>query len=100
MEEKIGPLFADFVLEGAKMCHPTTRLLTMLELVQTHAYLSGEELASRLEVELRTVRRYVLMLQEMGMPVESIHGPVAGSPAPSSLLLRCRKCRCQRECCA
>jgi predicted DNA-binding transcriptional regulator YafY len=60
------------------MYHPTTRLLTILELLQTHPYLSGEELASRLEVESRTVRRYILMLQEMGMPVEGIRGPGGG----------------------
>lgn len=60
------------------MYHPTTRLLTILELLQTHAHLSGEELASRLEVEPRTVRRYILMLQEMGMPVEGMRGPGGG----------------------
>jgi predicted DNA-binding transcriptional regulator YafY len=60
------------------MYHPTTRLLTILELLQTHAHLSGEDLASRLEVEPRTVRRYILMLQEMGMPVEGMRGPGGG----------------------
>lgn len=60
------------------MYHPTTRLLTILELLQTHPHMSGEELARRLEVEPRTVRRYVLMLQEMGMPVESTRGPGGG----------------------
>src|SRR5258708_10298077 len=60
------------------MYHPSDRLLTMLELLQVHARMSGEELASRLEVEPRTVRRYVQMLQEMGMPVEGVHGPGGG----------------------
>jgi predicted DNA-binding transcriptional regulator YafY len=60
------------------MYHPTTRLLTILELLQTHPYLSGEELANRLEVEPRSVRRYITMLQEMGMPVEGIRGPGGG----------------------
>lgn len=60
------------------MYHPTTRLLTILELLQTHPHLSGEELASRLEVEPRTVRRYIMMLQEMGMPVEGMRGPGGG----------------------
>lgn len=60
------------------MYHPTTRLLTILELLQTHAQMSGEELARRLEVEPRSVRRYVLMLQEMGMPVEGVRGPGGG----------------------
>ena len=60
------------------MYHPTTRLLTILELLQTHPYLSGEDLARRLEVEPRSVRRYILMLQEMGMPVEGVRGPGGG----------------------
>lgn len=60
------------------MYHPTTRLLTILELLQTHARLSGEEIAQRLEVEMRTVRRYIQMLQEIGMPVEGSRGPGGG----------------------
>ncbi len=60
------------------MYHPTTRLLTILELLQTHPQMSGDELARRLEVEPRTVRRYILMLQEMGMPVEGNRGPGGG----------------------
>ena len=60
------------------MYHPTTRLLTILELLQTHATLSGATLARRLEVEPRTVRRYVQMLQDMGMPVEAERGPGGG----------------------
>ncbi|MBO0777438.1 MAG: YafY family transcriptional regulator [Ktedonobacteraceae bacterium] len=60
------------------MYHPTTRLLTILELLQTHPYLSGEALARRLEVEPRTIRRYILMLQEMGMPIEGVRGPGGG----------------------
>src|SRR5712691_8749704 len=60
------------------MYHPTTRLLTILELLQTRAHWSGEELAQRLEVETRTVRRYIQMLQEIGMPVEGSRGPGGG----------------------
>ena len=60
------------------MYHPTTRLLTILELLQAHALLSGEELARRLEVEPRSVRRYITMLQDMGMPITAIHGPGGG----------------------
>jgi predicted DNA-binding transcriptional regulator YafY len=60
------------------MYHPTTRLLTILELLQTHRHMSGEELASRLEVETRSVRRYILMLQELGMPIEGARGPGGG----------------------
>src|SRR5215212_9904080 len=53
---------------------PTTRLLSMLELLQARGRMGGPELASRLEVGERTVRRYVAMLQEMGVPVEAERG--------------------------
>lgn len=53
---------------------PTTRVLTVLELLQSHQRLSGPELAARLEVDTRTVRRYITMLQDLGIPVESERG--------------------------
>jgi predicted DNA-binding transcriptional regulator YafY len=53
---------------------PTTRLLSMLELLQARGRISGPELARRLEVGERTVRRYVAMLKEMGVPVEAERG--------------------------
>jgi predicted DNA-binding transcriptional regulator YafY len=53
---------------------PTTRLLSMLELLQARGKMGGPELARRLEVGERTVRRYVAMLQEMGVPVEAERG--------------------------
>lgn len=57
------------------MYSPTTRLLTMLELLQSYKQLSGSEIARRLEVDVRTVRRYIVMLQDMGIPVEAERGP-------------------------
>jgi predicted DNA-binding transcriptional regulator YafY len=56
------------------MYFPTTRVLTVLELLQSHHRLSGPELAGRLEVDARTVRRYITMLQDLGIPVESGRG--------------------------
>jgi len=56
------------------MYHPTTRVLTVLELLQARAHISGPELAARLEVDQRTVRRYITMLQELGIPVETSRG--------------------------
>jgi predicted DNA-binding transcriptional regulator YafY len=56
------------------MYFPTTRVLTVLELLQSRQQISGIELAKRLEVDQRTVRRYVTMLQDMGIPVESKRG--------------------------
>jgi predicted DNA-binding transcriptional regulator YafY len=58
--------------------HPTTRVLTVLELLQSRSRMSGSELADRLEVDPRTVRRYVSMLQELGVPVESEPGRYGG----------------------
>jgi predicted DNA-binding transcriptional regulator YafY len=54
--------------------HPTTRVLTVLELLQSHQRISGPELASRLEVNVRTARRYIMMLQDMGIPIEAERG--------------------------
>lgn len=56
------------------MYHPTTRLLTALELLQSRRQLSGPELAERLEVNVRSVRRYITMLQDLGIPVEGGRG--------------------------
>jgi predicted DNA-binding transcriptional regulator YafY len=60
------------------MYHPTTRLLTVLELLQSHPRLTGAELATRLEVDVRTVRRYIMMLQDLGIPVEGAIGRYGG----------------------
>jgi predicted DNA-binding transcriptional regulator YafY len=57
------------------MYSPTTRLLTVLELLQSRRQMSGAEIARRLEVDPRTVRRYIVMLQDMGIPVEAERGP-------------------------
>ena len=56
------------------MYSPTTRLLTLLELLQSRSSVSGVELAETLEVDVRSVRRYVTMLRDMGIPVESEKG--------------------------
>ena len=60
------------------MYHPTTRLLTMLELLQSRGRLSGTELAERLEVDRRSVRRYIETLQDLGIPIEAERGPHGG----------------------
>jgi predicted DNA-binding transcriptional regulator YafY len=60
------------------MYHPTTRLLTVLELLQTYEQISSTELAQRLEVDARTVRKYIMMLQDMGIPVEAEMGRYGG----------------------
>lgn len=54
------------------------RLLTLLELLQAYRRLSAREIAQRLEVDVRTVRRYVAGLQEVGIPVEGERGAAGG----------------------
>ncbi len=56
------------------MYHPTTRVLTVLELLQSHGRMTGAEIARRLEVNIRTARHYVEMLQDLGIPVEAVRG--------------------------
>lgn len=56
------------------MYHPTTRVLAVLALLQAHGRMSGSELAQRLEVNIRTLRRYIIMLQDLGIPIESERG--------------------------
>jgi predicted DNA-binding transcriptional regulator YafY len=54
------------------------RLLTLLELLQVYRQLSAADIAERLEVSPRTVRRYITGLQDMGIPVEADRGPAGG----------------------
>lgn len=60
------------------MYQPTTRLLTILELLQARSQLSAAEMAERLEVDTRSVRRYITMLQDLGIPVETVRGRHGG----------------------
>ncbi len=60
------------------MYHPTTRVLTVLNLLQSRSEVSGADLAARLEVSARTIRSYVTMLREMGIPVEARSGRHGG----------------------
>ena len=53
---------------------PTARVLTVLELLQSHERMTGAELARRLEVDVRTVRNYVQTLTDLGIPVEAERG--------------------------
>ena len=56
------------------MYHPTTRVLAVLALLQAHGRMSGTELAQRIEVNIRTLRRYIIMLQDLGIPIEAERG--------------------------
>lgn len=57
---------------------PASRLLTMLDLLQSRPNVSAAELAERLEVETRSIRRYVTMLQDMDIPIEAVRGRYGG----------------------
>jgi predicted DNA-binding transcriptional regulator YafY len=50
------------------------RVLTVLEVLQARDFVSGAELAERLEVDLRTVQRYMVRLKDLSIPVESSRG--------------------------
>jgi predicted DNA-binding transcriptional regulator YafY len=56
------------------MPSPTNRVLALLELLQNADELVGAELARQLDVDSRTLRRYIARLQDMGVPVESVRG--------------------------
>ena len=54
------------------------RVLTLLEALQDRPSLAGPELARRLGVDARTVRRDVASLRQLGIPVEAERGPAGG----------------------
>ena len=60
------------------MPSPTSRLLELLELLESRTLVTGQEIAGRLGVDRRTVRRYVDALQELGIPVEGQRGVGGG----------------------
>ncbi|XVQ06572.1 helix-turn-helix transcriptional regulator [Spirillospora sp. CA-255316] len=73
------------------MVETSARLLRLLSLLQTHRDWSGAELAERLGVTMRTVRRDVDRLRELGYPVHATAGAPgyrlgAGSDLPPLLL--------------
>ncbi|WP_034260721.1 helix-turn-helix transcriptional regulator [Actinospica robiniae] len=60
------------------MTRPTGRVLTLLELLQSGGTRTTAELADRLGVDGRTVRRYVEHLIDLDIPVESVRGRYGG----------------------
>lgn len=74
------------------MSDTTSRALSLLNLLQTHRHWPGSELADRLGVTERTVRRDVERLRELGYRIESSPGAAggyrleAGSALPPLLL--------------
>jgi predicted DNA-binding transcriptional regulator YafY len=60
------------------MYSPVSRLLTVLNLLQARPSITAAELAERLKVNPRSVRRYIIMLQDLGIPVEAERGRYGG----------------------
>ncbi|MFC1404534.1 MULTISPECIES: YafY family protein [Streptacidiphilus] len=60
------------------MTDTPARLLTLLSLLQTPREWPGSELAERLQVSARTIRRDIDRLRELGYPVEATMGAVGG----------------------
>ncbi|MGH3280629.1 MAG: helix-turn-helix transcriptional regulator [Trebonia sp.] len=60
------------------MARPTAHVLTLLELLQSGGVRTAAELAGRLGVDERTVRRYVDHLVDLDVPVESVRGRYGG----------------------
>ena len=60
------------------MLSTSTRLLRLIALFQARRYWSGLELSERLEVDVRTVRRDVDRLRDLGYPVAAASGPGGG----------------------
>jgi predicted DNA-binding transcriptional regulator YafY len=78
--------------QDGRMSDTTGRALALLDLLQTHRHWPGPELATRLGVTERTVRRDVERLRDLGYRIESMPGAAggyrleAGSALPPLLL--------------
>ncbi|MFE2431062.1 helix-turn-helix transcriptional regulator [Streptomyces sp. NPDC059373] len=57
---------------------PTARTLLVLELIQNSPGITADRLADGLGVSERAARRYVGILREAGVPIESTRGPYGG----------------------
>src|SRR6202522_1522469 len=60
------------------MASTSARTLRLLSLLQTHRYWPGAELAGRLQVSPRTLRRDIDRLRELGYPVQAQRGVTGG----------------------
>lgn len=60
------------------MTRPTVRVLALLEILQAGGTRTVRELAERLGVDERTVRRYVVHLNDLDVPVRSVRGRYGG----------------------
>jgi predicted DNA-binding transcriptional regulator YafY len=63
---------------GAHEVSPTARALLALEAIQNTPGITAQRLGERLGVTERAARRYVAILREAGLPIESVSGPYGG----------------------
>src|SRR5919206_1866242 len=63
---------------GSDMANTSSRMLRLLSLLETHRYWPGAELAARLEVSARTLRRDIERLRDLGYPVQAQRGVDGG----------------------
>jgi predicted DNA-binding transcriptional regulator YafY len=56
------------------MYDPLMRVFSVLEILQARDHVTGVELAERLEVDLRTVQRYIVRLRDLSIPIDSSRG--------------------------
>jgi predicted DNA-binding transcriptional regulator YafY len=60
------------------MSNTSARMLRLLSLLQTHRFWPGAELAGRLEISERTLRRDIDRLRDLGYPVDAQRGVDGG----------------------
>jgi len=60
------------------MYNPTLRLLAILEVLQSRGEVSGHDLSQLVEVDERSIRRYIMLLRDMGIPIEAVRGRGGG----------------------
>jgi predicted DNA-binding transcriptional regulator YafY len=63
---------------GAREVSPTARALLALEAIQNVPGITATRLGERLGVTERAARRYVAILREAGLPIDSVSGPYGG----------------------
>ncbi|MDI5969749.1 YafY family protein [Streptomyces sp. SL13] len=69
------------------MANTSTRTLRLLSLLQNHRFWPGTELAERLGISVRTLRRDIDRLRELGYPVEAQRGTDGGYQLGSGAVL-------------
>ncbi|MDQ2998218.1 MAG: HTH domain-containing protein [Chloroflexota bacterium] len=60
------------------MANTATRLITLIMLLQRQPNQNAAQLAQALDISVRTIQRYITMLDEIGIPVYAERGPYGG----------------------